>query len=52
MRRGLTDRLVTVKLQGGDLAIGWDAANRITMTGPAVESFRGTFDPATFGAAN
>ena len=50
MRRGLVDRTVTVSLEGGDLRIGWGADNRITMTGPAVESFRGDFDPATFGA--
>jgi diaminopimelate epimerase len=51
MRRGLIDRQVTVKLQGGDLSIGWDKANHITMTGPAVETFRGTFDLAAYGAA-
>ena len=43
MRRGLTDRQVTVRLAGGDLAIAWGADNRITMAGPATESFRGTF---------
>ena len=51
MRRGLVDRDVTVILQGGNLTIGWGADNRITMTGPAVESFRGDFDPAEYGAA-
>lgn len=51
MRRGLTDRTVTVSLPGGDLRIEWTDAGQILMTGPAVESFRGTFDPATFGAA-
>ncbi|PLK27731.1 diaminopimelate epimerase [Novosphingobium sp. TH158] len=51
MRRGLVDRQVTVSLAGGDLAIGWGADNRITMTGPAVESFRGTFDAADYGVA-
>ena len=51
MRRGLCDRSVTVSLQGGDLKIEWGADNRILMTGPAVESFRGDFDPATFGGA-
>ena len=50
MRRGLVDRSVTVSLPGGDLQIEWTEAGRIQMTGPAVESFRGTFDPATFGA--
>ncbi|MFN5084628.1 MAG: diaminopimelate epimerase [Novosphingobium sp.] len=51
MRRGLVERgTVTVQLPGGPLLIGWGADNRITMTGPATESFRGTFDPADFGA--
>lgn len=35
MRRGLTDRHVTVSLPGGDLAIEWTPENRILMTGPA-----------------
>lgn len=51
MRRGLTDRRVTVTLPGGDLAIAWGADGRIIMTGPATEAFRGTFDPAEYGAA-
>ena len=51
MRRGLVDRgQVTVQLPGGPLLIGWGADNRITMTGPATESFRGSFDPAAYGA--
>lgn len=51
MRRGLVGRgTATVHLPGGLLQIGWGADNRITMTGPATESFRGTFDPAAFGA--
>lgn len=49
MRRGLVERQVTVSLAGGDLAIGWGEDNRITMTGPAVESYRGSFDAADFG---
>ncbi|MFC4255145.1 diaminopimelate epimerase [Altererythrobacter xixiisoli] len=44
MRRGLTDRRVTVRLPGGDLSIGWGDDKRITMAGPATESFRGTFE--------
>ncbi len=45
MRRGLTGaREVTVRLPGGALLIGWGEDGRITMTGPAVESFRGSFD--------
>ncbi len=51
MRRGLVDRgIVAVHLPGGALHIGWGPDNRITMTGPATESFRGTFDPAAYGA--
>lgn len=44
MRRGLVERDVTVHLPGGPLIIAWDENNRITMTGPATESYRGTFD--------
>jgi len=51
MRRGLTDRAVTVSLTGGDLRIEWREDNHILMTGPATESFRGDFDPADYGAA-
>ena len=43
MRRGLVDREVTVTLPGGDLVIAWGTDNRIRMTGPASESFRGSF---------
>jgi diaminopimelate epimerase len=43
MRRGLIDRQVTVALPGGELEIGWGDSDRITMTGPASESFRGDF---------
>ncbi len=49
MRRGLVDRSVTVVLAGGALTIGWGADQRITMTGPAAESFRGSFESADFG---
>jgi diaminopimelate epimerase len=49
MRRGLVERSVTVALEGGDLTIGWGTDNRITMTGPAAESFRGSFESADFG---
>lgn len=44
MRRGLVERKVTVTLPGGDLAIEWTAENRIHMSGPAIESFRGSFE--------
>ncbi len=44
MRRGLVRKEVTVSLPGGPLLIAWGDDRRITMTGPAAESFRGTFD--------
>jgi len=44
MRRGLVERKVTVHLPGGPLGIAWAEDNRITMTGPATEAFRGTFE--------
>ncbi|KRA83663.1 diaminopimelate epimerase [Altererythrobacter sp. Root672] len=48
IRRGLVDREVTVNLPGGSLLIEWGEDGRITMTGPASESFRGTFDWGDF----
>ena len=48
MRRGLVERRVSVSLPGGTLAIAWGEDGRITMTGPASESFRGTFDWGDF----
>lgn len=44
MRRGLVNRQVEVTLPGGPLTVEWNDAGRIIMTGPASESFRGTFD--------
>jgi diaminopimelate epimerase len=44
MKRGLVDRKVAVTLPGGTLQIEWDANDRIQMSGPASESFRGSFD--------
>lgn len=49
MRRGLVDRTVTVALPGGELVIEWTEVGRIRMTGPATESFRGTFESSDFG---
>lgn len=49
MRRGLVDRAVTVALPGGELLIEWTDEGRIRMTGPATESFRGTFESSDFG---
>ena len=51
MRRKLVDRRVTVALPGGSLLIEWRDDSQIVMTGPANESFRGTFDAAAFGVA-
>jgi diaminopimelate epimerase len=48
MRRGLVGRAVTVHLPGGPLAIEWGADGNIAMTGPAAESFRGSFDWGDF----
>jgi diaminopimelate epimerase len=48
IRRGLVDSEVAITLPGGTLAIAWEDGEPITMTGPAAESFRGTFDPADF----
>ncbi|MBO9517171.1 MAG: diaminopimelate epimerase [Porphyrobacter sp.] len=48
IRRGLTEREVTVHLPGGSLLIEWGEDGRIIMTGPATESFRGTFDWGDF----
>lgn len=50
MRRGLVDRQVTVTLPGGPLQITWTDDGHILMSGPAQESFRGTFSSADFGA--
>lgn len=44
MRRGLVGRETRVALPGGALTVEWNEAGRIIMTGPASESFRGTFD--------
>lgn len=48
IRKGLTGREVAVTLPGGTLTIHMGNDNEVTMTGPAAESFRGTFDPAHF----
>jgi diaminopimelate epimerase len=44
-RRGLTGRQVTVRLDGGDLAIDW-RADGVRMTGPVASVFEGVLDPA------
>lgn len=44
IRRGLVASPVRVSLPGGDLVIAWEPGGSIMMSGPATESFRGTFD--------
>jgi diaminopimelate epimerase len=51
MRRGLTDRKVTVTLPGGPLEIEWRDDGQIVMTGPATEAFRGEFELDDFQAS-
>lgn len=42
---GRTGRRVKVHLLGGDLDVEWAEDDHVYMTGPAVEVFRGTYDP-------
>ncbi len=46
--RGLARSPVTVQLPGGELTVEWCPGQPIVMTGPASESFRGSFDWADF----
>ncbi|MGK7346100.1 MAG: diaminopimelate epimerase [Candidatus Nitrospinota bacterium M3_3B_026] len=41
---GRTGRKVAVELPGGTLVIEWTRSNRVLMTGPAAEVFRGVMD--------
>lgn len=43
-RIGKAERCSTVRLPGGELSIEWTEDNRIMMSGPATESFRGSFE--------
>lgn len=45
VRRGLTGRQVTVRLDGGDLTIDW-REDGVRMTGPVAHVFEGVLDPA------
>jgi diaminopimelate epimerase len=47
MRKGLTDRKVTVTLPGGPLTIEWRDNNHVFMTGPVELEFEGSLDPET-----
>jgi diaminopimelate epimerase len=44
IRCGLVQSPVRVTLPGGDLEIAWEPGGTILMSGPAAESFRGSFD--------
>ena len=44
VRKGLTERRVTVTLPGGPLAIEWRADNRLLMTGPVELEHQGVLD--------
>jgi diaminopimelate epimerase len=43
IRKGIVSSPVRVTLPGGDLVIAWEPGGTILMSGPATESFRGTF---------
>lgn len=45
VRRGLTQRKVTIALDGGDLTLEWRPDNHVIMTGPSAEVFTGTWTP-------
>lgn len=50
IRRGLVKSPVRVTLPGGDLVIAWEPSGTILMSGPATESYRGTFRWEDFAA--
>ncbi len=47
IRKGLTDRCVTVTLPGGPLTIEWREDGHVWMTGPIEAEFEGVIDPET-----
>jgi diaminopimelate epimerase len=47
MRKGLTDKRVTVTLPGGPLLVEWRDDGHVWMTGPVETEFEGTLDPET-----
>ena len=49
-RRGLTGRHVRIDVDGGTLMIEWRDDNHVVMSGPAVESFRGSIAEDAFMA--
>lgn len=51
-RRELCTNKAEVELPGGTLIVEWDKAeNRVRMTGPVAEVYRGTFEPTLANAA-
>ncbi len=44
VRRGLTDRAVTITLDGGDLLVEWREDGSVILTGPVAYSFSGMLD--------
>ena len=46
--RRYATRKVAVALPGGTLTIAWGEDNRIRMTGPATEAYRGSFEWGDF----
>ena len=50
VRRGLTGRAATLRLDGGDLEIEWRDDNHVLMTGPVAESFTGTLNAGLLAA--
>ncbi|HEY5299375.1 MAG TPA: diaminopimelate epimerase [Acetobacteraceae bacterium] len=47
-RRGLTGRLATMVLDGGELVVEWLESGRILMTGPVSTAYTGTVDLDTY----
>jgi diaminopimelate epimerase len=50
VRRGLVERRAVVLLDGGALTVEWRADDRVTMSGPVVESFRGVLGASLLAA--
>ena len=48
-KRGLTERAVTVELDGGSLRIEWLRDDHVLMTGPVATAFTGVLDPSLAG---
>lgn len=50
-RRGLTDRIVEVQLDGGSLFVTYREDGHVLLRGPVAWNFTGKFDPVEFGGA-